>query len=255
MSTGQSWGVVVPFTSEELPYVKWHGLRALCGLLMDRHSACHVCPFCGVHDPNDEADLTQVIVQAICQQDMNTGAPVVALYFSKAMMPEPGEPESAPSRRVRRWSETLRPRRKEPTPEPPEIDVVSGWGGTVTFAEDVPSRKAVVALLDNGRYYAEYGPIANPTRGDHSTGALDRTAWTLAYYCDPEPTYAQWRYWDSHITEGQEVVPEFLCLRLRGEWWILDRDRQRRMVQQVAALTVADNPDHPIQGREPIPWA
>lgn len=82
MSTGQSWGVVVPFTSGELPYVKWHGLRALAGLLMDRHSSCTVCPFCGVHDPSDEADLTQVIVQPIGQEDIQTGAPVLALYFS-----------------------------------------------------------------------------------------------------------------------------------------------------------------------------
>ena len=213
---------VVPFTSGELPYIKEHGLRALCGLLMDRHSACTVCPFCGHHDPNDDsADVVQLIVHVEGQIDANTGEHLVALYFSKAVLP---------------------------VIEEGIIDPVSDWGARVTYAEDVPSRKAVVNLLDSGAYHAQYGPIDNPTSGDHSSGALDRMGWTLAFHCDPEPSYTKWQYWESSITPEQRVVPEFLCLRLHGEWWIIDRDRERRMVQQVAALTVANNPDHPTSG-------
>ena len=193
-------GIVVPFTSTELPYIKEHGLRALCGLLMDRHSACTVCPFCGHHDPSDElADVMQLIVHVEAQVDAHTGNPLVALYFSKAVLPDQGD----------------------------AVDPVKDWGAQVTYAEDVPTRKAVVNLLDNGAYHAQYGPITNPTSGDHSTGALDRTEWTLAFHCDPEPRYTKWRYWESGITPEQTVVPEFLCLRLRGEWWVIDRDREQ----------------------------
>ena len=61
---------------------------------------------------------------------------------------------------------------------------------------------------------------------------------------DPEPAHAKWEYYKSKITEGQRVVPEFHCFMLRGEWWVVDIDKERQMYQQVAALEFADNPDH-----------
>lgn len=204
---------VVPFTSMNLSYAKSHGLRVLCGLLMDRHSACTICPFCGI---NDDDGIHQLIVHVEMQTDGTTGAPLLALYFCKAAYPS----------------------------ESPEANNIEEWAARLTYAEAVPNRKAVVNLLDNGAYYAEYGPIANPTQGDYSTGALDREEWTLFFYCDPEPAYTRWQYWESQVTPGQRVVPEFRCLQTGGEWWVVDIDRERKMVHQVAAITVADNPDH-----------
>ena len=107
-----------------------------------------------------------------------------------------------------------------------------------------PVRKAVVQPVSDGTYIARYGQIANPTEGDYSSGRLDTSQPVIPYRCNPEPDWAQWRYWESGITKNQTAVPEFLCLRLRREWWILDRDMEQGMIQQVAALTVADNPDH-----------
>ena len=210
---------IIPFTSLELPYTKYHGLRALCGLFMDRHSACTVCPFCG---SIDDADIEQVIVHVESQIAGETGEPLVALYFCKA-----------------KFRDNV------------EADSIEQWASWLQYAEDVPFRKAVVRLLDNGAYYAEYGPIANPTKGDYSTGMLDGQEWTLSYHCDPEPAHTRWQYWESDITPQQKVVPEFRCLQVRGAWWIVDIDRERRMVQQVAAMTVADNPNHLVnqQGR------
>ena len=180
---------------------------------MDRHSACAICPFCG----SDDAIL-ELIVHVEMQTDARESGPLLALYFCKAVFSSDGQVDS----------------------------VVEEWAPRLEYAEETPSRKAVVQPLENGAYYAEYGPVANPTEGDYSTGALDREGWTMSFHCDPEPAYARWHYWESMITPGQKVVPEFRCLRLRGEWWIVDIDRSRSMVQQVAALTVADNPDHPI---------
>ena len=150
------------------------------------------------------------------QADATTNEPVLALYFSKAEDPSDSQVD----------------------------DIVREWAPRIRYAEAIPHRKAVVSLLDNGSYYAEYGPIANPTEGDYSTGVLDREDWILPFYCEPEPTYARWRYWESEMPPGQKVVPEFRCLQLRGEWWIVDIDRERGMVQQVAALAVAENPNH-----------
>ena len=201
----------VSFISSDLSYAKIHALRALCGLLMDRHSSCTICPFCGSHDGTH-----QLIVHADMQTDAATNEPLLALYFCKATLPTDG-------------------------PDPASIEE---WAPLLTYAESVPTRKAVVKLLDNGTYYAEYGPIANPVDGDYSTGMLDRSEWTLSFFCDPEPPYARWQYWESQMQPGQRVVPEFRCLQANGEWWIVDIDRERRMVQQVAAMTLADNPDH-----------
>ena len=202
---------VVPFTSWDLSYAKYHGLRALCGLFMDRHSACTICTFCGSHN-----GILQLIVHVEMQTDAITNEPLLALYFCKAEYPSDSS----------------------------EAESIEEWATRLTYAEAVPTRKAVVHLLDNGAYSAEYGPIANPTEGAYSTGALDREGGTLSFYCEPEPAYTRWQYWESEMLPGQKIVPEFRCLQARGEWWIVDIYRERRMVQQVAALTVADNPDH-----------
>ena len=87
------------------------------------------------------------------------------------------------------------------------MDVVGDWAARVGYAESTPSRKAAIALLDNGNYYAEYGHIANPTEGDHSSGTLDRSIGVFEFYCDPEPDFTRWQYWDSQITEGQKTCP------------------------------------------------
>ena len=212
-----SGGKIVPFTSLQLSYAKHHGLRALCGLLMDRHSACTVCPFCGSAD-----DIMQLIVHVEMQTEARTGQPLLALYFCKAADPSDSQVDS----------------------------IVEEWAPRLTYAEEVPSRKAVVQLLDNGAYRAEYGPIANPTKGNYSTGALDRGEWALYFHCDPEPVHTRWQYWESTITHEQQVVPGFCCLRLRSGWWIIDRDRERRMVQQLAAISVTDNPNQDGDNRD-----
>ena len=208
--------MAVPFESSELPYIKHHALRALCGLLIDRHSECRVCPFCG--DPDMPM---QMIVRAINQTDAESLKPVVALYFCNATDVE-GE----------------------------NIDPVRDWAFRVGYAESTPFRKAVVTLLADGSYYAEYGQIAYLTEGDHSTGQLDRTAPTYRFRCIPEPTYTRWHYWGSGLTAKQTTVPEFLCLRINREWWVIDRDIEQSGVQQVAALSVADNPAH--ERRTPV---
>ena len=142
---------VVPFESEDLPYIKHHGIRALCGLLMDRHSACSLCPFSGDPEP-----MATVLVNIIAQTGAESGNPLVAFYFSKAT-------------EVRGDN----------------MEVVRDWATRVGYAESTPSRKAVVNLLDNGNYHAVYGHIANPTEGDYSSGTLDHSQPRIAFRCGP----------------------------------------------------------------------
>ena len=205
---------VVPFTSSELPYIKHHGLRALCGLLMDRKSSCTRGPFCG---PRSTDGIEQFIVRVEGQIDAETCEPLVALYFCKTeLLPLVGDEEGT----------------------------LVEWASRMTYAEDVPSRKAVVQLLDDGTYIARLGEIANPTAGDYSTGMLDTTKPLLQYFCNPEPSHTRWTYFENELTPGQRVVPEFLCIRGK-DWWIVDRDLERDLLEHVAGLTVADNPNHP----------
>ena len=111
---------------------------------------------------------------------------------------------------------------------------------------NVPTSKALINLLSDGTYRGQLGSIANPVEGDYSTGRLNRQAPTTLLHLDPEPSHAKWEYFESQLTEGQAVVPEFHCLMLRGEWWVVDIDRARGMYQQVAALEFADNPNHRV---------
>ena len=107
-----------------------------------------------------------------------------------------------------------------------------------------PGNKLVVSLLDNGCYTAEYGRIENPMEFDYATGRLDRSVQTQRLYLDPEPVHVRWWYRDDPNAEEQVAVPEFHCMMLGNEWWIVDVDRQRGIYGQAAYVDFADNPDH-----------
>ena len=168
-------------------------------LLMDRHSACSLCPFCGDPEP-----MTTMLVNIIGQTDAESGNPLVALYFSKTT-------------EVRGDN----------------MDVVSDWVARVGYAETTPSRKAAVQLLDNGNYHSVYGHIANPTDGDYSSGALNRSQPENRLSLRPRTGLSHaGSIGRAGLPKVQATVPELACIRLRGEWWIVDRDRERSMVQQ-----------------------
>ena len=212
---------VVPFPANiaDLSECKRHGLRALCGAIMNRHTACRSPhPFCGeqVHRVNGDTP-TQFIAHVMPQEDAASGDPLVAVYLCRAKGPE-----------VATDGQT----------DPAQYAIA------LSYIDDTPNRKFAVNLAKDGTYIVQYGPIANPVKGDYSTGSLDPDQARTLYYCDPEPAHAWYQYWESEVSEGQTSVPEFHCLQVFGEWWIVDVDRQRRLAQQVAALTVTDNPDH-----------
>ena len=209
--------VVVPFPDDiaELSVLKHHGLRALCSFLMARHSACRSPhPFCG-NTVNVETVL-QLIAHVIPQTGEPDGRLFPAIYFTRAKsgLPDAGE-------------------QIEP------FDYVN----YLDYAETTPSRKLVVSLINDGTHSIEYGPILSPTVGDYSTGRIDPDH-SRALDCNPEPLHTKWQYWESELTVEQQVVPEFRCLLLRRDWWIVDADRERGLVQQVAALSLADDPTH-----------
>ena len=221
MQPGTEGREVIPFPLgiAALAECKRHGLRALCGVMMNRHTACRSPhPFCGEHVHRVNGDTpTQFIAHVIPQEDATSDDLLVAVYLSRAKGPEVA------------------------TDEP--IDPAK-YAVALTYLDATPNRKLVTALANDGTYVVQYGPIANPANGDYSTGRLDQVQARTIYDCNPEPAYARYQYWESEVSEGQISIPEFHCLQLFGEWWIMDIDRERRLVQQVAALTVTDNPDH-----------
>ena len=163
--------VVVPFPpgTGDLPVMKHHGLRALCGMFMDRHSSCKSPhPFCG--NITDETPPAQLIAHVISQVDEDDGATLVAIYFSLAEGPD-----------IPEGSEPVEP-----------FEYAAG----LRYTERTPSRKLVVQLMSDGTYIARYGSIANPVGGDYSTGRLGRSD-VRTLYCDPEPSHARWQDWPS----------------------------------------------------------
>ena len=200
-------------------FVKHHALRALCGVLMDGHSQClepgH--PFCSGFKVESHHQMTMTLIgEVACEKNEDDDSFLVAIYLSKAVsqMTASNEPVA-------------------------QMDYIM----SLNFAGPVPDRKMVVRLLPNGDYLAYYGPILDPVPGDYSTGHLDWDK-SVILYGDPEPAHAQFTYWPSGVTEGQQVVPQFKCLMENGQWWVADVDPERQFGRQVAGLEVADNPEH-----------
>ncbi len=203
----------VPF-SDDLsdPFVlRHHALRALCGALMDRHSECRSPhPFCG----NITAHVTQLIANAV--EQVSPYGPVLAIYTSKAvdnLEYTPGQPR-----------------------EPLDGAV------SLEYAENIPGRKLVVNPNTDGTYTALYGPILDPVEGHYATGSIDGNA-ARTLNCNPEPQHTKWQYWERKLP-GVDIVPEYRCLCVHGSWWIVEADRSHGLVQHVASLEVADNPEH-----------
>ena len=208
-----------PGSLEDTETLKYHGIRALCGMLMDRHDDCpYAHPFCGPHVHRQGGDVASRFIAHIIPQgrESSSEADIVAIYFCKTVNGLPVAEEYDPLEFTRH----------------------------MRCAETTPSRKMTAQLVSDGSYYVRYGEILNPTEGDHSTGRLNQeTAVELRGV--PEPAHTRWEYYDPQIASGPlRIVPEVHCLQIFGEWWIVDVDRERGARQQVAALTVANNPHH-----------
>ena len=201
---------------EDFTVLRHHAVRALCGVLMDRHTACQSPhPFCNPgHWQNGDTPI-MLIVQAV-PQTSPAGGDLIGIYFCPASGPV-GESSG-------------------------QQDILE-FITQMTLAQPVPSRKIVVNPPEKGVYPIQYGPIVTPVEGDYSTGRIDPENQRLLR-SDPEPPHCRWQYWESGLTMGDWLVPTFHCLQVFGEWWVVDVDRSRGLAQQVAALDFADSPEH-----------
>lgn len=211
--------VVTTFSGdlEDTETLKYHGVRALCGMLMDRHDDCLLAhPFCGPNVHRQNGDTSRMAVAHIIPQSSPSGADIVGIYLCEAVSGIRAEGDADPLESALR----------------------------MMCARTTPSEKMVVQPMSDGSYYVRYGTILNPTEGDHSTGRLNQDT-AVELRSVPEPAHTQWRYYDSQLASGRlHLVPEIHCLQVFGEWWIVDVDGERMVGQQVAALTVADSPYH-----------
>ena len=209
---------VVPFDGDikDTATLKRHAVRALCALLMDRHDSCDSeHPFCGPDIHRRNGDTPRQLVAHPIPQQGPLGEDLLAIYLCMAT----GD-----------TSEGI-------------LDPLEYTAGLACTAR-TPHRKVVVRLREDGSYTILSGPVLNPVASDHSTGALDRrdARHTISH---PEPDYAGWEYYDPQLAKGPlRVIPELHCLQVFGEWWVVDVDRETGAYQQVAALTVGNNPGH-----------
>ncbi len=205
---------------EDSTVLRHHAVRALCGALMDRHSACRSPhPFCGRpgHQQTGD-DYIELIAGVIPQTSMHTDKlDRIGIYMCPASA-------AAHMSTEEKWD---------------PLDYIIRMVPT----ELAPNRKLVVFPPEGGTYLGMYGPILNPVEGDYSTGSLD-SANSRPINCNPEPRHCRWQYWESGLTKGDWLVPRFHCLQVFGEWWVVEVAGAHGMAQQVAALDFADNPEH-----------
>ena len=203
---------------EDFTVLRHHAVRALCGALMDRHTACRSPhPFCGQPGHQQNGDTPMMLIAEAIPQGSPTSsrADLIGIYLCQASAVESTDEEEDIMRLITRMAP----------------------------AEPVPSRKLVVSPTQGGAYQAMYGPILNPVEGDYSTGSID-PANARPINCNPEPRHCRWQHWESALTKGDWLVPRFHCLQVFGEWWVVEVAGAHGMAQQVAALDFADNPEH-----------
>ena len=203
--------------------LRHHAVRALCGLLLDRHTACESPhPFCGpAHHRQAGDNHIELMAEAIPQGTDPTGGPnLIGIYLCPASAVRGDESDEG------------------------EHDIME-YISRMVPTRPAPTFNLVVNPPQDGRYPAHYGPILNSVPGDFSTGRLDYGNSRLVN-CNPEPRHCQWRYWESGITHGL-LVPRYHCLQVFGQWWVVEVDPSLEGViqaQQVAGLDFADNPEH-----------
>lgn len=209
---------IVPFSDDiqNLPVLKRHTLRALVGILADRHDRCRSPHhFCG--EIQGREGMVQFVAESALQKSPD-GDWVIGIYLT-------------PARSGMSVEETR------------ACQVPFEYVANLMTAEDKPSRKLVVQPLSDGTYTATYGEIVNPTVGDYSTGALNWDGDVRKFRCNPEPEHAGWHYFDSPLDDNQLVVPRYLCAMVGQHWLIADVDVQNG-VAEVAHLELTSWPEH-----------
>ena len=204
----------VPFLDDlsEPAILKNHAVRALCGAFMDRHSKClSPHPFCG------DINSHPVILIANAIRQISPDGPVLAIYLSRATDEFIARPGTG------------------------TIDPLEG-AVSFRYLDEAPYRKMVVNLANDGTYLAYYGSILNPVDGDYSTGGIDPSTARLLH-CNPEPQHTEWQYWESRIPVD-EFVPRYHCLVVHGQCWVVEVNPSQNIYQQVAGLSISDNPNH-----------
>ena len=209
---------IVPFGGdmENTGTRKHHAVRALCALLMDRHDLCNSeHQFCGPHTHRKNGDSPFRLIAHPIPQAMDSGEDLLGIYLCQASSNMSGD----------------------------GINPLE-YTASLFCTNRVPHRKAVAQLCDDGSYYISIGPMLDTVLDDHSTGQLDQAKARRAN-SHPEPTFTRWEYYEPLIAKGPlRVIPEFHCLQVFGDWWVVDLDREAGAYQQIAALAVGNNPDH-----------
>ena len=212
--------VVAPFGGdlEDFTVLRYHAIRALCGALMDRHTACRSPhSFCGPgHWRGGDDAPRSLIAEAIPQSaTLTDSADRIGIYLCPAYVKSGGDDDT---------------------------DIMD-YITRMIPSQPAPSHKLVVFPPTDGTYQIMYGSVLNPVDGDYSTGSIDPDN-VRPLTGNPEPKHCRWQYWESELDKGDWLVPRFHCLQVFGEWWVVEVSRSHGVAQKVAGLDFADNPEH-----------
>ena len=87
----------VPFGGdlEDFTILRYHAVRALCGMLMDRHTACQSPhPFCNPGHRQDGDELQMFVAEVVPQGTKDTGyADLIGIYLCPAVAPKEAKTE------------------------------------------------------------------------------------------------------------------------------------------------------------------
>ena len=123
-----------PGDLEDTQTLKYHGIRALCSMLMDRHDDClsaHL--FCGPNVHRQNGDIAHKVIAHIIPQGSGVSLEpdVVAMYLCNAVSAIPSDGEND------------------------LLEFVSN----MLCAETTPSRKMTAQPVSDGSYYLRYGTV------------------------------------------------------------------------------------------------
>lgn len=210
---------------EDYEVLRRQSLRALCGTLMDRNSDCKnaLHGFCKAAHRKNGDDPTQLVALAVPQVSVHTGNALIGIYLYHAAS------DGATGGAL----------------DPLEYTV------SLSRSSTTPALKLVVAPFRDGGYPALCGAVTRTELGEENYpgGLLDPgERWTVN--CNPTPDYCKWEYFTNELPiEGRRgTAARFHCLQIMGEWWVAETDGINGMAQQVAALELAENPNHDGHG-------
>ena len=202
----------------------WHGVHALSGLLMDRHSQCRSHWWCGtLPEGFSRKVIGRVTGVTLAGPGPGDASAAIAVYLGTGYYPK----------------------KVNPTNEQEAI----AW---LDYLHDVPYDALALQLsTEDNAWVVAHGMVINAAKGNQSSGEIDGDRSALrtvadcpAWATSPAPSYSSLDKYDL----GGKYQPRLHCLERPDDWLICLIDPHKPdgglNVNAVAVIPKVDNPDH-----------